>query len=47
MKGVFSMRKSAEINIVVYFPDDITAFDKVYIDAVVEAVKQLAEKAKA
>lgn len=47
MKGVFSMRKSAEINVVVYFPDDIAVFDKIYIDAVVEAVKQLTEKAKA
>ena len=47
MKGVFSVRKSAEINIVVYFPDDVAVFDKIYIDAVVEAVKQLAEKAKA
>lgn len=40
------MRKSAEINIVVYFPDDIVVFDKIYIDAVVEAVKQLAEQVK-
>lgn len=47
MKGVISMRKSAKINVVVYFPDDIAVFDKICIDAVVEAVKQLAEKAKA
>ena len=46
MKGVFFMRKSVEINIVVYFPDDVAVFDKIYIDAVVEAVKQLAEQAK-
>ena len=44
MKGVFSMRKSAEINIVVYFPDDIAVFEKIYIEAVMDAIKQLVEK---
>jgi len=41
------MRKSAEIKVVLHFSDNKADFDKIYIDAVVEAVKQLAEQAKA
>lgn len=40
------MRKSAPIRIVVHLPQDKSAFDKIYIEAVMEAIKQLAETAK-
>lgn len=40
------MRKSAPIKIVVHLPEDKPSFDKVYIEAVTEAIKQLAETAK-
>ena len=40
------MRKSAPIKIVVHLPEDKPSFDKVYIEAVMEAIKQLAETAK-
>ena len=47
MKGVISMRKSAEIKVVLHFSDNKADFDKIYIEAVMDAIKQLAEKAKA
>lgn len=40
------MRKSAPIRIVVHLPQDKPAFDKIYIEAIMEAIKQLAETAK-
>lgn len=40
------MRKSAPIKIVVHLPQDKPDFDKIYIEAVMEAIKQLAETAK-
>ena len=47
MKGVISMRKSAEIKVVLHFSDNKADFDKIYIEAVMDAIKQLAEKVKA
>ena len=41
-----NLRKSAAIKIVVHLPQDKPAFDKIYIEAVMEAIKQLAETAK-
>lgn len=41
------MRKSAEIKIVLHFSDNKADFDKIYIEAVMDAIKQLVEKAKA
>lgn len=40
------MRKSAPIKIVVHLPEDKKSFDQIYIEAVMEAIKQLAETAK-
>lgn len=40
------MRKSAPIKVIVHLPEDKKTFDQIYIEAVIEAIKQLAETAK-
>lgn len=37
------MRKSKPIHIVVHKPSDMDTFEKIYIDAAFEAIKQLAQ----
>lgn len=37
------MRKSKPIEVVIHMPDDIEAFEKIYIEALFEAIKQVAE----
>lgn len=39
------MRTSKPIHIVVHKPSDMNAFEKIYIDAAFEAIKQLAQTA--
>ena len=35
------MRKSAPIKIIIYYPEDKQTFDKIYIGAVLTAIKQV------
>lgn len=35
------MRKSAPIKIIIHYPEDKQTFDKIYIEAVLTAIKQI------
>ena len=42
---MISMRKSQPIEVVVHMPDDITEFEKIYIEATFTAIKQIIKTA--